>query len=84
MELFDYITYEDLNEDGRLVWDVLGKEAALKLIFAAGGVRLYLPSPYRLEALARRRLARELEARGLRPRTAQGIAGYHLSGSNHQ
>jgi len=83
MELFDYIRYEDLNEDGRLVWDVLGKEAALKLIFAFGGTRLYLPSPYRLKTRARWRLAQELEARGLSPRMARGIAAYHLSESNH-
>ena len=84
MELFDYIRYEDLNEDGRLVWDVLGREAALKLIFAVGGTRLYLPSPYRLEARARRRLARELEARGLSRQEVLRVAGAVKMAENWQ
>jgi len=66
-EHWTYIRYEDLNEDGRLVWDVLGKEAALKLISAVGGVRLYLQDASRLERRARLRMARELLARGEDP-----------------
>jgi len=64
---YDYVEYEDLNEGGRLVWDVLGKEAALKLIRAVGGVRLYLQDASRLERRARLRMARELLARGEDP-----------------
>ncbi|WP_072715505.1 hypothetical protein [Rhodothermus profundi] len=66
-EHWAYVQYEDLNEDGRLVWDVLGKEAALKLISAVGGVRLYLQNASRLERRARQRMARELLARGEDP-----------------
>ena len=49
------------------MWDVLGKEAALKLIRAVGGVRLYLQDASRLERRARLRMARELLARGEDP-----------------
>ncbi|QXD17020.1 hypothetical protein GQ464_008835 [Rhodocaloribacter litoris] len=67
MDPLEHIRYEDLNEDGRLVWDVLGREATLELIEAVGGGRIYLQAPHKLRARVRRRLAREMLAEGLTP-----------------
>ena len=70
----DYVEYKDLNEDGRLVWDVLGKEAALKRIRAAFRIGL-------------RRLHVGAWLGSWKPGsswTEQSMAGYHWSGSNHQ
>ncbi len=38
---------DGFNEDTRMIAEILGKEAAVKLIIELGGVALYIPRPNR-------------------------------------
>ncbi len=40
-----HITLEDLNEDTRLIVEVVGMEVALKIVEELGGTRLHVQSP---------------------------------------
>lgn len=72
------ITHTDLNEDTRMICEVIGMEATLKLVEIYGGTRLCIQSPVSLRQRVQRERARELydgtnayevcQATGLNPR----------------
>ncbi len=68
----------DLPEDGRLLWDALGREATLDLIERLGGIRLHLPSCDKMlkaqhERLARRMLVEGATSEQVRRKTGLGL-----------
>lgn len=72
------IRESDLNEDTRMICEVIGMEATLRLIEIYGGTRLHIQSPVSLRQRIQRERAREMydgtnalevcQATGLNPR----------------